>query len=209
MHVCFKSFHISIFQLFQMPHVSVVQNQSMEPRRLKVFCGGWAGVPNNFRVCPVHGLKRAWSCCISSEHHLGTSSENILDLQVLFHVVQWFSYWHQLDSLASARYMHCSLTRFCAANPQLSCPFAQPICSRIQTGIFLFLDVFEGHRVSLTCLIFFVDRQDLFLLVTEQRLGIVLSSFSVATPPLAAWPPAGRTISDFSSDSSSEADLGQ
>ena len=25
----------------------------MKPRRLKVLCGGWPGVPNNFRVCPT------------------------------------------------------------------------------------------------------------------------------------------------------------
>ena len=85
----------------------------------------------------------------------------------LFHVVLRFLYRHQLDSLAVAWYMHCSLSRFCAADPQLQCPFALPICGNSQTGIFLFLDVFEGHRVALTCLIFFVDRRDLFLLVTE------------------------------------------
>ena len=180
------------------------------PRRLKVLW--WVGgcAQKFFVFAPrVHGLQRAWSYCIQSEHHSGTPSTIFLGFQVLFYVVQWLYYWHLLGFVAFAWYMHCSLSRYCAANDQQLCPFARPLCGTVQTGVFLFLDVAEGHRVSITCLLFFVDRRDLFLFVTERRLGIVLSSFSVATPPLAAWPQADRTIRDFSSDSSSEADLGQ
>ena len=165
------------------------------------------GCAQHFVFAPCMASRERGAVAFDQIIVLGLPKKHFLDLETLFYVVLRFLHRHQLDFVA-AWYMHCSLSRFCAADPQLQCPFALPTCGNIQRGIFLFLDVFEGHRVALTCLILFVDRRDLFLLVTEQRLGLVLSSFSVATPPLAVWHPVSRTLSDFSSDSS-EADVGQ
>ena len=82
-----------------------------------------------------------------------------------------------------------------------------PICGIVQRTVFVYLDTIDSHRTSLTCLILFVDRSDLFLQVAEIRLGLVLSTFSVATPPLAAWSIASvGTSSDEDTSVSSEAD---
>lgn len=128
-----------------------------------------------------------------------------MDFNTGFYLVQRFLHWHQLDFVAAAWYMHCSLARWCEANTQTSCPFVLPICGVVQSTIFIHLDTTDSHRVSLTCFLLFADRRDLFLLVTEIRLGLVLSSFSVATPPVAVWSLPSVSIDD-SSDSLSEAD---
>ena len=112
-------------------------------------------------------------------------------------------------SLATTWCMHCSLARWCEADPQHGCILVHPICCRIPIRVFAFLSTVEGHRVSVSCFLLFVDRNGLFLLVTELRLGLVLSSFSVATPPVAPWPPLPRPwslSSGNSSEFSSEAD---
>ena len=128
-----------------------------------------------------------------------------MDFNTGFHLVQWFYHRHQLDFVAAAWYMHCSLTRWCEANNQAACPFVLPICGVVQSTIFLHLNTTESHRVSLTCLLLFADRRDLFLQVTEIRLGLALSSYSVITPPLAAWSVPTISTGTFS-DSLSEAD---
>ena len=120
-------------------------------------------------------------------------------------LVQWIHCRHQYHPVVTARYMHCSLTRWCEANNQTACPFVLPICGVVQSTIFLRLTTFECHRVSLTCFLLFADRSDLFLRVTELRLGLALSSYSVATPPVAVWSRVSFSIED-SSTSSSEAD---
>ena len=84
-------------------------------------------------------------------------------------------------------FMHISLQRYCECHPQLSCIFAFPICGRIQVNIFTFLQTSDSFRVSLSCVLLLADRRDILLLVTERRLDIQLSSWSVVTPPLAAW----------------------
>ena len=158
-------------------------------------------------VCPVHGCTRAWCCCCSSEHYPGFTSEDWVGSQDRFHLVQRLFHWHLLHSLVFAWCMHCSLERWCQANNQLDCPFVLPICGIVQRTVFVYLDTIDSHRTSLTCLILFVDRSDLFLQVTEIRLGLVLSTFSVATPPLAAWSIASvGTSSDEDTSVSSEAD---
>ena len=124
-------------------------------------------------------------------------------------MVQWLHLRFQFCDLAATWCMHCSLARWCEANPQTGCILVHPICGRIPTTVFAFLPTVDGHRISLSCLLLFVDRNDLFLLATELRLGLVLSSFSVATPPVAAGHlalrPQSLTSAD-SSDISSEAD---
>ena len=41
--------------------------------------------------------------------------------------------------------------------------------------------------INNSCVLLLADRRDILLLVTERRLDIQLSSWSVLTPPLAAW----------------------
>ena len=107
--------------------------------------------------------------------------------------------------VVAAWLMHISLGRWCQADPQTHCFIAQPVCGPIQISILVFLLPAEHLRVAISCVVLFADRRDIALSITERNLGICLSTYSVATPPLAAW-----TIpSSSGSWTVSEADEGQ
>ena len=130
------------------------------------------GVPIEiFSVCPVHGCARAWCCCCSSEHYPWSSSEDWVGVQICVHLVQRLFHWHLSNHLDFARCMHCSSERWCQANNQLDCPFTHLPYNLSWT------------QLTAIALHWCVS----FCLWTGHRLGIVLSTFSVATPPLAAW----------------------
>ena len=79
----------------------------------------------------------------------------------------------------------------------------------ISTRVFTFLDPGDQIRCSLTCVVIQVDRIEVALGATELRLELALSSWSVPTPPLAAFSLQTSSNGDVISDSSrSEAEVG-
>eukprot|EP00435_Cladocopium_sp_Y103_P044641 s3790_g12.t1 len=80
--------------------------------------------------------------------------------------------------------MHISLERACQCEHQEACVFANPVCGRVQAAVFAYLPSADCHRVLISCLLLACDQREILLHRTEYQLNILLSSFSVATPPL-------------------------
>lgn len=105
-------------------------------------------------------------------------SQFLLGLDQLFRVV----------ALQSMRLV-CSLERFTAGYN--SCAFFDQLWRqhRISVNIFELLSPAEQHLISRAHIIVACERQELALAATAERLGLAtqLSSYSVPTPPVAAW----------------------
>ena len=164
------------------------------------------GIPHAFvRVLFVHGRSRSWSISGGASTGPDLISEILFPCPSCEHLVLWIRDRYFFYTVDSAVLMHISLNRFCQCDPQDQCVFATPICGSIQTTLFAFLSTAESHRVTISCIFLLADRSDIFLRVTEFRLGLALTSFSVPTPPLARW--SAVAISDVwnTSDSSDDA----
>ena len=106
--------------------------------------------------------------------------------------------------------MYVDLGRFTGA-VQRAVPFVQYVWLRfsISTQVFAFLDPGSQIRCSWCCVIIQVDRIEVALGATEIQLHIAVSSWSVPTPPLAAFsPPASSDGDVFSEPLGSEAEVG-
>ena len=102
--------------------------------------------------------------------------------------------------------IHCSLARFLQGYQ--SGRFLDLLWRQFSVNIriFGFLDTFSQFRFSHVCIVILADRSEVALAATEWRLDLGLSSWSVPTPPVAAYPHfAGFTASE---DDELEADQG-
>ena len=83
----------------------------------------------------------------------------------------------------------CSLERFTSGYN--CCDFFDQIWRqhRVSVTIFELLSPAEQHLISRAHIIVACERQELALAATAERLGLAtqLSSYSVPTPPVAAW----------------------
>ena len=133
--------------------------------------------------------RSSWRCGHSALLDFGLASTAAILVDLVLPLVHWIHQWDLFHNLAFAvlNFMHILLQRYCECHPQRSCIFAYPICGRIRVNIFTFLQTSESFRASLSCVLLLADRRDILLFVTERRLDIQLSSWSVVTPPLAAW----------------------
>lgn len=91
----------------------------------------------------------------------------------------------------------CTLERFLQGYN--SCQFLHLVWRQfaVTFRVIGFLDSFAQARIALTCSVILTDRAEVALAATEWRLGFVLSTWTVPTPPLASW----------SSESSSDDEL--
>lgn len=133
----------------------------------------------------MHGCCGTWSCSPGKgQAILGLSSiclllhQFLLGLDWLFRVVD----------LQSMRLV-CSLERFTSGYN--CCEFFDQIWRqhRVSVTIFELLSPAEQHLISRAHIIVACERQELALAATAERLGLAtqLSSYSVPTPPVAAW----------------------
>lgn len=83
----------------------------------------------------------------------------------------------------------CSLQRFCEGYN--SCEFLDQVWRQqlVSVHLFQFLSPREQCLLSRCHIIFATEQKELALAATAKRLGLgsQLSSYSVPTPPLAAW----------------------
>ena len=90
----------------------------------------------------------------------------------------------------------CPLARF--LNGYNSCSFLDLLWRRfaISLRVYGFFDTFTQVRLSFTCVVILVDRSEVALASTEWRLGLALSSWTVPTPPVAAYFASEPSVSD-------------
>ena len=81
-------------------------------------------------------------------------------------------------------WMHISLARACACDPQDACIFTRPTCGLVQATVFAYLSRPEAQRVLVSCILLLSDQRDILLSRTERQLDICLSTYSVPTPPV-------------------------
>ena len=83
--------------------------------------------------------------------------------------------------------VHCSLARFLQGYQ--SGQFLDLLWRQFSVNfrIFGFLDTFSQFRFSRVCIVILADRPEIALAATEWRLNLDLSSWSVPTPPVAAY----------------------
>ena len=70
----------------------------------------------------------------------------------------------------------------------------ETICNQLAS--LRFFDTFTQVRLSFTCVVILVDRSEVALASTEWRLGLALSSWTVPTPPVAAYFASEPSVSD-------------
>ena len=119
-------------------------------------------------------------------------AEARLELQIPFPDLLQFSCWLDLLFLVVTPWfmrLVCSLQRF--TDGYNSCAFFNQVWRRhqISVNIFEFLGPLDQCRIGRCHIILATERSELALAATAERLGIAghLSSYSVPTPPVAAW----------------------
>jgi len=135
----------------------------------------------------VRGRPCTWPNRSLTETFTGFASQDLhchfLHLFLVFRF-QCRSFLHTVDF---AQLMHISLGRACNCDPQDLCIFTRPVCGLVQATTFAYLSRPEAQRVLVTCILLLADQKDILLGRTEYQLGICLSSYSVATPPVQAF----------------------
>ena len=140
-----------------------------------------------FRRAFVHGCHRTWPDSSLPENFSGFALQDLLsDILALF-LVYRFQCRRRFHTVDFAQLMHISLARACACDPQELCIFTNPVCGLVQATTFAYLSRPEAQRVLVTCILLLADQKDILLGRTEYQLGICLSSYSAATPPVQAF----------------------